>query len=190
MSTGMPRPSSITSSELSWCRITWTERACPAEDVFAQFAERGADTTVREGEAQDPSVLRKLAVFLDALRQGVEKYGGVADDPAHTRFYLLGLSPNQGRIAVRFFLHGSVKELLDNLRRHHRDIAVERQFGTGAKRPDPEFPPVWRLLAQTARETKDIPPNLEAPLMRAIVGGVRYPDGMFSAVIRRIRADR
>ena len=71
-------------------------------------------------------------------------------------------------------------------------VQIERQFGKGAKWPDPEFPPVRRLLAQTARKEKeeDIPPNLEAPLMRAIIGGARYPDGMFSAVIRRIRADR
>jgi CRISPR-associated protein Csd1 len=45
------------------------------------------------------------------------------------------------------------------------------------------------LLAQTARETKDIPPILAGPLLRAIVGGHSYPSGLYSAVIRRLHVD-
>jgi CRISPR-associated protein Csd1 len=156
------------------------------EDVFAQFAERGADTTPRDGEVQDATRLRELEVFLEALRQGLDKAGDLAKESSRTNFYLLGLSPNQGRVAVRFFLHGNVRSLLENLRQHHADMGIERE----AHRPGPEFPPTWMLLRQTARESKDIPPNLAAPLLRAVIEGRRYPESLQAAVVRRIRADR
>lgn len=168
----------------------WTDRRSLVEDVFAQFAERGSDLAPRKDEVQDGTVLKQLSLFLDALRQGVEKSGDPAGEAKRTQFYLLGLSPNQGRVAVRFFLHGSVASLIEHLREHHHDIGIERQYGDDAKRPDPEFPPTWMLLRQTGRESKDIPPSLSAPLLRAVLTGCRYPESLLAAVIRRIRADR
>lgn len=168
----------------------WTDKPSVFENVFAQFAEDGDDTRPGDGETQDGTVLRELEIFLDALRQGLDAAADLAEECRRTQFYLLGLSPNQGRVAVRFFLHGSVLELVEHLRQHHRDIGIERQFGEGAKRADPEFPPTWKLLRETARETKDIAPNLAAPLLRAIITGTRYPESLLTAVIRRIRADR
>lgn len=46
------------------------------------------------------------------------------------------------------------------------------------------------LLRQTARDSDDIPPVLSGRLLRAILTGVQYPDGLYDAVIRRIYADR
>jgi CRISPR-associated protein Csd1 len=168
----------------------WTDRPSLVEDVFAQFADRGSDVAPRKGETQDATVLRQMTVFLDALRQGLEEKGDLAEETKRTRFHLLGLSPNQGRIAVRFFLQGTVEELVGNLRRHHHDIGIVRQFDDSTTRPDPEFPATWMLLRQSGRESKDIPPNLSAPLLRAVVAGDHYPESLLGVVIRRIRADR
>jgi CRISPR-associated protein Csd1 len=165
----------------------WTDRPSLAEDIFVEFAQHG---TVSPAPAQDEALRKKLEVFLRALRQGVEAYSDVDQDPDHTNYYMLSLSPNAARLSVRFFNRGTVRELLENLRRHYRDMSIERQFGEGAKRPDPEFPPAWMLLQQTARNADDIPPVLSGPLLRAILTGARYPAGLYTAVIRRIRADR
>jgi CRISPR-associated protein Csd1 len=127
---------------------------------------------------------------LDALRQGTEKYPDIEQDAGKTNFYILGLSPNAARVSVRLFLRTTIRELLDNLRKHYHDMTIERQFSAAAKLPDPEFPPTWMLLRQTARDSDGIPPILAGPLMRAILSGSRYPDGLYSAVIRRIHADR
>ena len=167
----------------------WTDQPCLTEDIFARFASRGAGSALR-AESQDEGLLRKLGVFLGALRQGTERYGEVDEYPDGHRFHLLALSPNQGRVAVRSFMQGSVRQLLDNLRRHYRDTGIERQYGEGSKHPDPEFPPIWMLLRQTARESKEIPPILAGPLLRAVLTGTRYPDGLYAAVLRRMRADR
>ncbi len=169
--------------------VFWTDSATATEDLFARFASEGS-TLADSGDAQDEGLRQKLEAFLQALRQGREAYAKLEQEPERKGFHLLGLSPNAGRVAVRFFLSGTLAELLENLRRHHRDIGLDPQPAAGKRRADPEFPPLWLLLRQTAREAKDIPPTLAAPLLRAVVTGARYPEALFAAVLRRIAADR
>jgi CRISPR-associated protein Csd1 len=174
----------------------WTDRPSAVEDFFVQFAERGSEGS--EGEdAQDQAVLQKLSAFLDALRKGKEAYGSLGDDPEVTRFFLLGLTGQAGgRIGVRFFLQGSLRELLENLRAHYSDTAVQRQASTARWKGDPEFPSLRQLLDQTCpkkegrADREKIPPILEGPLLRAVLAGTHYPQGLYAAVLRRIHADR
>ena len=167
----------------------WTDKPSATEDIFARFLSDGSAALAGD-DVQDEGVRQKIESFLEALRKGREAYGELADDPESTAFYLLGLSPNQARIAVRLFQRSSLGDLLRNLRRHYHDIATRPQSASGSRPADPEFPPAWLLLRQTARKAKDIPPVLAAPLLQAILTGSRYPDGLFFAVIRRIHADR
>ena len=172
------------------CTIAfWTDRPTPTEDIFLQFAAEGS-AAVTTGGPQDENLRQKLEAFLSALRKGSEAYTELEDAPETTSYFILGLAPNAARIVVRFFHKDSLSRLLQNLRRHFADIGIERQWGDDAKRPDPEFPPARLLLLQTAREPKDIPPILAAPLLQAIVTGARYPAGLYQAVMRRIAADR
>jgi CRISPR-associated protein Csd1 len=167
----------------------WTDKPSLVEDIFAQFASNGSQINNLD-PAQNESLRQKIGFFLDALRQGTEKYPDIEQDADKTNFYILGLSPNAARVSVRLFLRTTIRGLLDNLRKHYHDMTIERQFSADAKLPDPEFPPTWMLLRQTARDSDGIPPILAGPLMRAILSGSRYPDGLYSAVIRRIHADR
>jgi CRISPR-associated protein Csd1 len=174
----------------------WTDRPTPIEDIFLVFAAEGSGA-VAGSVAQDENVRAKLGAFLAALRRGRENYGEIDHAAETTGYCILGLAaPTQARIAVRFFHHGTLAELLDNLRRHHGDIGIERRFRDTAKRPEPEFPSVRFLLDETCplkkgRPDRDkIPPLLEATLLQAIVTGGRYPEGLFGAVMRRIAADR
>jgi len=168
----------------------WTDRPSLVEDVFALFADHGF-APIAHPESQDNAMLQKLDVFFQALRMGVEKYADVDRDAERTHFFLLGLSPNQGRLSVRFFLQGSVLELLDKLRQHYNDTKIVRKSEF-----DTEFPRIKQLLDQTCPPKNGKPdrektsPILAGPLLRAIITGTRYPDALYSAVIRRIRADR
>jgi len=98
-------------------------------------------------------------------------------------FYVLGLSPNAARISVRFWLAGTVKEFADRLARHLREISI---VGADEQRPLT----IRRILFETAREAKDIPPQLSGEVARAILSGGRYPLALLSTVLRRIRADQ
>ncbi len=161
----------------------WTERPTATEDIFAAYAS--GIQPAGDGSPQDENVRQKLEMFLRALREGRSAYRDLEPDPEETGFYLLGLSPNAARISIRSFHRGSVAELLDNLRSHHQAIAIERRWVQ-----EPEFPSIWSLVRQAAREGKDVPPTLEGPLLTSVVSGASYPHHLYAAVLRRILADR
>lgn len=169
--------------------VFWTDQPSILEDIFGLFASNGENAS---DQAQDESIRSKLEVFLKALRLGGQAETDLAENPNETEFYLLGLAPNAARLAIRFFHRSTVANFLANLRAHHRDIAIVREWETakGKRLPDPEFPAYWQLLSQTARVPDEIPPLLGGALIRAIVENTLYPEALFSAVIRRIRADR
>jgi CRISPR-associated protein Csd1 len=106
-------------------------------------------------------------------------------DP-NTAFYVLGLSPNSARIAVRFWYTGSVREVSDNIWQHFDDLEVVK----GIKE--------WRtitlqsLLRSTAMLEKDgnVPPSFVGDFMKAILAGTPYPQTLLSAAVRRCRAEQ
>ncbi|MBF0294256.1 MAG: type I-C CRISPR-associated protein Cas8c/Csd1 [Magnetococcales bacterium] len=161
--------------------IFWTGKKTVSEDWLAMLFSNGVETADESApEGQDPVVLDQLRVCMQALREGSHL---LPDDPG-TPFYLLGLSPNAGRISVRFWHVSTLGDFVERLRAHFADLRIVRPpHGR-------EFPPVWMLLRETARDGKDVAPLLEGALMRAIVNKTAYPDAVASAVIRRIRADR
>lgn len=174
---------------ISDCTVAfWTDRPSITEDVFLEFVSKGS--ALVEEEAQDGVLRERLQAFLKALRKGQEAYAELEESPRTTGYSILGLSPNAARIAVRFFHQGTISQLLESLRSHFSDITIERQWAAGSKRPDPEFPPIYLLLRQTGRESKDIPPVIGGLLLKAVVSGGQYPAGLYQAVMRRIIADR
>lgn len=107
----------------------------------------------------------------------------VPDDD--TRFYVLGLSPNSARIAVRFWHVATVKEMGKRFKQHVDDLVIAHNEKT-----NPALP-VRRLLHGVAPLEDDdkLPPNLGGDLVRAILEGLPYPQTLLQAAIRRIRAE-
>jgi CRISPR-associated protein Csd1 len=176
--------------------VFWTKEPTSTEDIFAQFA--AGSIIPEKQEVQDESLRQKIELFLKALRKGKEAYTEIAKTPDLTPFFILGLTGQaKGRIGVRFFYRDTISRLLDNLRRHYADMGIDREYGEDAKYPDPEFPALWQLLDETCPRKNGkrkpdrgkIPPILSGPLLRAVITGSQYPNGLFSAVIRRIHAD-
>ncbi len=177
--------------------VFWTgKRKSDVEDLFARFAAFGE--TVTDKEAQDEGLLEKIEIFTRALRKGKEAFCEVDEDADRMEFFLLGLTGQaKGRIGVRFFHRSTVSELLEKLGLHHDHLHIEPQFSIGTRSPKLEFLPIQHLLDETCPRKKGkgpdrekIPPILSGPLLRSIVTGAPYPDGLYSAVIRRIHADR
>jgi CRISPR-associated protein Csd1 len=163
--------------------VFWTESPTATEGFLAEFLE--GHTPASETAAQDETRRARLLTFFEVLREGGGR--GLADlgDPADTPFYVLGLSPNAARLSVRYWQAGTLAGFVDRLRAHFSALRLERRFADR----EPEFPPAWLLLRQTARESKDIPPLLAGPFLRAIVDGAPYPPALIGAVLGRIRAD-
>lgn len=102
-----------------------------------------------------------------------------------TRLHVLGLSPNAGRIAVRFWLTDTWGHLSDNIDQFKQDIRIEPPD----KNPNKK---AYALLFETAAqgEAKNIPPRLGGEFARAILTDSQYPQTLLAAVIGRIRADK
>ncbi|MDR0361987.1 MAG: type I-C CRISPR-associated protein Cas8c/Csd1 [Planctomycetota bacterium] len=153
--------------------VFWSEKSSEFEGRFAQFFT---------GDKDDPDALTDLVRGLyDSIHRGRQ-----AESDDVNRFYVLGLSPNAARVAVRFWIVGSVAEMERNIGRYFEDIKIAH----GPNAPD-ELP-LSRLLAQTAvlGKRENIPPNLAGDVMRAILGGTPYPLTAMAALLRRVRAER
>jgi len=166
--------------------VFWTEKPTIIEDLFADLFSGGSQAAE---ETQDTTRRTQLQQLLEAVRSGgrYEEHG-----ESQTPFYILGLAPNAARVSIRFFYRSTISELVTKLHDHHECMKQVRQFteASGSKFPDPEFPAVWQILRETARVADEIPPLLGGALTRSIVEGSPYPEGLFSAIIRRIQADR
>lgn len=152
--------------------VYWTDRQSPAEELFPWMVDSGS--------LEDETLKSKLQNLLLRLSRGqfAEDLG-----PQETEFYILGLSPNAARISVRFWWRGSVAEIAKRIGEHFNDLSIVKppKFN--------EFPGLWEILRETARESKDIPPNLAGGMMRSILQGIEYPTQLFQIMMRRIKAD-
>jgi CRISPR-associated protein Csd1 len=157
--------------------VYWTESPSQMEEFFRFLADP------IDLPPEDEALKQKVHVTLKRIAEG-----RAAEDLelgcGETAFYVLGLSPNQARLSIRFWYVSTLNAMVSALQEHFRDLSMIR----GSDR-DPEFPSIRQLLEQTVRDRKDIPPLLGGAVMRAIITGSAYPQMLFSAVLRRIRAD-
>ncbi|MCF8031334.1 MAG: type I-C CRISPR-associated protein Cas8c/Csd1, partial [Desulfohalobiaceae bacterium] len=161
--------------------VFWSERPTKMEGFFA--AVMGGQVEQASKDAHDTGVIRDLRELLSALGRGQEPPGW--DDP-ETPFYILGISGNASRLAVRFWHVSSVGRIARNLARHFSDLQIERRYPG-----DPEYPSIRRLLLETAalHRADNISPILAGELMRAIITGGEYPRSLMAQLLARIRAE-
>lgn len=154
--------------------VFWAEKKHEIEGWFADiFGEPAKGESGQDNEA------------IKALFKSPETGATPALDD-NTRFYVLGLSPNASRIAVRFWYAETVADVERNIRQHFEDIEIVRPPN------QPKYLSLFRLLVSTALQGKsdNIQPNLAGDFMKAILAGTPYPATLLSSAIRRIRAER
>jgi len=152
--------------------VFWADKPSPLENWFSE---------IFNPQQEDKGAVRDVRNFLEAVREGRMP----KEIEAQTKFYVLGLSPNASRLAVRFWYEGTVGDISEIIGRHFKDIALEKQYEN-----EKDFPSLWQLLVQTAVQGKpdNINPLLGGELARSILAGSRYPENMLSALVGRIRA--
>lgn len=127
----------------------------------------------------------RLTEAVKSLYKSADTGACVFDDDT-TRFYVLGLSPNAARISVRFWQCATVAEMAGRFRQHFEDLRIAH----GPK--DRDEISIWRLLVSIAPlgKAENIPPNLAGDTMRAILGGLPYPQIFLQAALRRVLVER
>lgn len=164
--------------------IFWADTTSTLEDGFAAFFDEP-----RKDDPDPDRGTRAIAALLESVKQGV---GPVVDD--RTRFFVLGLAPNSGRLAIRFWHVGTVAEMAGRIVRHFQDIEIDHP--PSDRNTEVPFLSLRRLLhsiAPTSAKHRDgdpekVPPNLGGEMMRAILEGTPYPETLLHGAIRRIRA--
>jgi CRISPR-associated protein Csd1 len=163
--------------------VFWAERE-QEENLIAAFFDPPEEPNVQEGVQIDHAGVQKIRDILMQLREG--RMPANVDIEEKTHFSILGLAPNAARISIRYYCQGEFGTLMKNIGLHYADMSIVLP-----KEYRPLFPPVWRILKETAArgKTENIPPILGGGLMRAILSGGAYPQSLYSAILSRIRAD-
>ncbi|MCK9577732.1 MAG: type I-C CRISPR-associated protein Cas8c/Csd1, partial [Clostridia bacterium] len=106
-------------------------------------------------------------------------------DPGE-KFHILGLSPNNGRISVRFWYVDTISKLIENAAKHHIDMdIVKSDF-------DHNYISIYSLLNELipqAKLDKEVPKQLKGQLVKAVIGGTNYPAYLFSQMIHLMKTE-
>ena len=120
-----------------------------------------------------------------ALCKRIAKGERVSEYRIDCKFYLLCLSPNSGRMSVRFFHQCAFGNLIRNIQMHYDRLDIT---------PDNRTPftnlPAWLILSETTikNSASDAAPLLGGQLLRCILTGANYPLTLMQAMLIRIRA--
>lgn len=111
--------------------------------------------------------------------------GGYRNDSGNETFYVLGISPNAGRLMIQLWLPGTVSYFKDKIAQHFEDFSIQKS------EREPRYYSLWRVLANisTQDKTENIAPPLVHQMMYAILTGSPYPESLLQSAIRRIRSD-
>lgn len=167
--------------------VFWTDRPTRfEEDVGLVFG--------RADRPEDADTLNEVGAALDRLAKGRH---GVMPEELDARFFVLGLSGNAARLAVRFWVADGLGVMADRLAQHFRDLDLITQWEN-----QPRHPTIWALANETkAKYRRDgdharPDPNdkglakLQGDLLRAVLAGTRYPESLLAVLLDRLRADR
>lgn len=155
----------------------------------------GDAVTIIWADRDDTSEAELAAIFGDNPDAHIEAVkarlsgaltGARGADNSGLRFFVLGLSPNASRIAVRFWLHERFDTLGPRILRHFDDLRIIRSD------KDPSTPSLQALLKAISvqHEEKSIPSRLAGEWMRSILEGTPYPPSLLNAAVNRCRAEQ
>lgn len=118
-------------------------------------------------------------------------YSGSLSTSLEDRFYILGLAPNSARIAVVYWSETPLRDFAGKILRHFDDMEIIVEKSKGQK----PYMGIEDMLSAVTRHGNDgkwrnnIIPNLSEAIVKSIFQGEPYPFTLFSACVRRIRAE-
>jgi len=175
--------------------VFWAETSDGSYEDFANFffAPRENINREKEDESADDSrirdqeTLKTMEDILSKIRSGRHlNKDEIAVDP-DTKFYILGLSPNNARLAIRFWYVDTFGNFLEKVGQHHLDMEIIRNDS------EPKYTSVYRLLMETVAKSstdRKASPILGGLIMRSILNNTTYPIQMYSAILNRVKVER
>lgn len=133
---------------------------------------------------EDTRTITEARNMLQAIGQGRP----VGDIDPNARFFVLGLAPNAARLAIRFWITGSVRKFAERIEQHYADLEI---------RPMPDTPQlsIRRFVNETVHPKAGWPdeaavsPLLAGSVLRSILTGLPYPRALLSSVVSRCHVE-
>ena len=113
-------------------------------------------------------------------------YSGILKTNLDDRFYILGLAPNSARIAVVYWSETSLREFAGKILQHFSDMEI-----VDTRKDKKPYMGIKDMLSAVTLSGKqsEATPNLPESIIKSVFQGLPYPYTLFSACIRRLRAE-
>lgn len=126
----------------------------------------------------------------EALNAVAGKKDSYIDIETTDRFYILGLSPNKKRLAVKLWYEGTVREIVSNTIQHLNDMNIVSYKGIVEDR-HPPFRNLYHIVNEVSIGEQDKwSSNLIQAIIRSIVCGLPYPRTLQLACLERTFQER
>ena len=135
-----------------------------------------------EDANDDPNAkIMKVRRVFESIYSGIMKTG--LDD----KFYILGLAPNSARIAVVYWSETTLKDFAEKILRHFSDMEIH-----DTRKDKKPYMGIREIISSVTLGGKmsDATPNLPEAVVKSIFQGLPYPQTLYSACLRRIRAEQ
>ena len=135
-----------------------------------------------EDANDDPNAkIMKVRKVFESIYSGIMKTG--LDD----KFYILGLAPNSARIAVVYWSETTLKDFAEKILRHFSDMEIH-----DTRKDKKPYMGIREIISSVTigGNMSDATPNLPEAVVKSIFQGLPYPQTLYSACLRRIRAEQ
>ena len=130
----------------------------------------------------DPNAkIMKVRRVFESIYSGIMKTG--LDD----KFYILGLAPNSARIAVVYWSETTLKDFAGKILQHFADMEIH-----DTRKDKKPYMGIREIISSVTLGGKmsDATPNLPEAVVKSIFQGLPYSQTLYSACLRRIRAEQ
>ena len=135
-----------------------------------------------EEKQDDPNAnITKVRRVFEAI------YSGQMRTTLDDRFYILGLAPNSARIAVVYWSDTTLADFAAKILEHFQDMEL-----VDTRKMQRPYQGVREMISAVTLGGKlsDATPNLPEAVVKSIFQGLPYPFTLYSACLRRIRAEQ
>lgn len=135
-----------------------------------------------EDTNDDPNArIVKVRKVFESINSGILETG--LDD----KFYILGLAPNSARIAVVYWSETTLKDFAGKILKHFSDMEIQ-----DTRKDKKPYMGIREIISSVTLGGKmsDATPNLPEAVVKSIFQGLPYPQTLYSACLRRIRAEQ
>ena len=152
--------------------------------LYSMLAFGGDNAKENEIDDSRENEINKLMSYAENGYTGDEKYIDKIEADTESTFYIAGFTPNSSRICQKFVYRDKFGNLLKNLIKHQNDL----QINESNTRPV-YFYGIQKELVSPKSSNEKAPSPLMTSIMLAAFNNTKYPDGLLSTVIRRIKID-